>query len=143
VSEDPFESQWWRDYAKHAQDELLPKVEESAIAVSIVPAGEADIKFLLELGAMVWYGKPILVVASEGRPIPEGLRRIATAIVQGNIDQPAGRALMQEKLTEMLEKLPNLGRVSRANDHGFILEGEDLWLNVEENRRRRRSPDRS
>jgi len=103
----PFETDEWRDYAKHAQDELLPKVRESAVSVALVPESGPDIKFLLELGTMIWYGKPILVLASEGRQVPDGLRRVATAVVQGDIGREEGRALLQEKLMQFLDDMPD------------------------------------
>ena len=104
---DPFDTDEWRDYVQHATDELLPKVRGSAITVALVPNGKPDIKFLLELGAMIWYGKPILVIARKGQQIPEGLRKVATAIVQGDIGNDEGQALVREKLMQILDDLPN------------------------------------
>jgi hypothetical protein len=104
---DPFDTPEWRAFAGDAAANLLPKVGESAINLLITPATQPDIKFLLELGAMVWYGKPIVLLVREGQTVPPGLRRVATSIVAGDLSTDAGQALVTEALTRELRDLAN------------------------------------
>lgn len=94
---DPFEEQIKRD--------LFPKVEGSAVVVSLCPAGQPDVKFCVELGAAIMFGKPIIAVAGPGREVPPGLRRIAAAVVEGDVTTTHGRDQLQARLSEVLGEL--------------------------------------
>jgi len=100
MSGDPFDTDTWRQYAQHATKSLLPKVRASAVSITLVPKGEPDIKFLLELGTVIWYNTPLILVVPEEKTLPEALIRAATAIVAGDITTEAGQALLREKLMQ-------------------------------------------
>ena len=86
--------QSWFD---EVRQDLVPKLQDSAATVSIVPGGEPDVKFAVELGMSIMLDKPIILVA-DGRPIPAKLRAIASAIVEGDFDHP----LTQQKLASAI-----------------------------------------
>lgn len=47
---DPWDHPSTRAWIKHVLDELGPKIEASAMTVSIVPKTGTDVKFAVELG---------------------------------------------------------------------------------------------
>lgn len=91
--DDPNAKRW----VKHVVEDMLPKMEDSAVVCSIVPTDrEGDVKFWVELGASIMLNKPLVIVAFDDRPIPERLRRVADEIVvcpQG-VDPSASEELM-------------------------------------------------
>ncbi len=92
---DPFESPEWRVYAADALENLVPKLRESFATVSLVPTGETDIKFAVELGLSIMMDKPIVAVVWPGVKVPAKLLLVADAIVEGAPDDPGlGERLM-------------------------------------------------
>jgi hypothetical protein len=64
---------------------MVPKLEGSAVAISIAPGdGEGDVKFWVELGAMIMMDKPIVVVARPGQVLPQKLLAVADDVVYGD-----------------------------------------------------------
>lgn len=71
----------WRN---RVQADLVPKLEDSAMTISLVPEGETDIKFAVELGLSIMMDKPIIAVFRPGTKIPERLARVADEIVEAD-----------------------------------------------------------
>lgn len=87
--EEPEAKQW----VKKVLTSMAPKVEESALTVSLVPGDahrydEGDVKFWVELGASIMMNKPIIAVVFPGQSVPERLRRVADEIVE--VDEEMG-----------------------------------------------------
>jgi hypothetical protein len=78
VFDDP-EVQAW---ARRAAAELVPMLRDSAATVSIVPAGETDVKFAVELGFSIMLGKPIILAVTPGMQVPDKLLAVADAVVE-------------------------------------------------------------
>lgn len=76
-SDDPAAKLWLR----HCVDELAPKIGGSAVTISVVPDGEGDAKFWVELGASIMLDKPIIAVAFDRRSVPRKLRLVADEVV--------------------------------------------------------------
>lgn len=72
--------------------DLLPKIEGSAIGASIVPLDPAafDVKFAVELGAMIMLDKPIILLVQPGTVLPDALVRVAVEIVEFDRDDLEG-----------------------------------------------------
>jgi nucleoside 2-deoxyribosyltransferase len=87
-SDDVWDDPGWKAYAKRCRDELMPMIQDSACAVSLVPSGEVDVKFAVELGFMIMLDKPIIAVVSAGSKVPLKLAKIADEIVEGDIGDP-------------------------------------------------------
>jgi len=103
MTDDPYESAAWKRYAKHAQDELVPKLRASAMTISLMPSdGDFDAKFALELGASIMLDKPIVIVASPGQVLPAALERIAVAVVRGDLADTTTRANIQQAIEAAL-----------------------------------------
>jgi hypothetical protein len=88
MSEDPWDDPALRRYAKRCRDELVPMIKDSGTCVSILPEGEPDIKFAVELGLMIMLDKPIVALVRPGTKVPFKLIAVADAIVEGDIDDP-------------------------------------------------------
>lgn len=86
----------------HVEDELIPMITNSAITISLVPTGKADIKFAVELGLCIMLDKPIIAVVTPGRRIPDHLRRVADEIVEiADIHSP----IAQQQLTAAIKRI--------------------------------------
>jgi hypothetical protein len=106
-SDDPV----WRNFARHALEDMLPKLVDSNVSISMVPRpGKAelgDVKYWTELGASVMLDKPIILLVHPSRcEIPEKLRLLADMIIVADPTSPAGQQEISERLTVFLEKLP-------------------------------------
>lgn len=101
-AEDALES-----YYAHARRELVPKVRDSSIFISLCPdpEGGLDLKFATELGLCVWYGKPLIAVGLQGRLIPESVRRLAVEVIEGvDLQSGAGQATLQAAVERQVER---------------------------------------
>lgn len=98
------QSEEWKDYCKRVREGLIPKVKDSSLVVSIVPAGEIDIKFAIELGMAVMMDKPIVAVIPPGTPVPEKLARVVDRFVELDFRDPTQRERLAETLKEMVEE---------------------------------------
>lgn len=70
---------------KHAVEELYPKMEDSAMCLSIW-SDKPDPKICMEIGAAVCFNKPIIVCVFRGEKVPSSISRIASAIVEVDMD---------------------------------------------------------
>lgn len=104
MADDPFESAEWKAYAEHVVNELVPKLESSAITLSLVPDGDPDVKFAVELGFCIMMDKPIIAVVSPNAKVPAKMVAVADAIVEGPIDDPSFQQRLMAALDEVLPK---------------------------------------
>lgn len=73
----------WEEIIRHGEDELAPKMKNSAFMLSLVTADDKpDIKFCLELGMAIMLDKPIMAVVLDGAAVPPQLAKIAAEIVR-------------------------------------------------------------
>jgi hypothetical protein len=97
------EDKAWKDYGQRFRREVLPKIMDSAVFLSIgTEVGDFDVRQATELGAALLMGKPVLLVLPKGRRLGAGMRRAADVIVD-NFDprDPAS----QERIAEALEQI--------------------------------------
>ena len=90
-----------RVFARDFNRDSLAGINASAVFMSIVPDGDGDVLFWAQLGCAIMLGKPILVVAPEGRDIPKKLRSLADAVVEADIGTEAGRLAIMDSLEEL------------------------------------------
>jgi hypothetical protein len=88
------------EYLRDAEQQMLPKMEGSAMVISIV-AARPDIKQCLEIGAAILFDKPIILYVPKDRVVSANLRRIASAIVQG--DDPSSDEKLKEAISNVLQ----------------------------------------
>lgn len=74
----------FKAWTERMRDDLLPKIEASAMTVSICPSSgdRVDIRFAIELGLSIMLDKPIVVAVPPGVKVPERLVRVADEIVE-------------------------------------------------------------
>lgn len=104
MSEDYSQSPEWREWERQVREGLVPRLEESAVTVSIVPAGESDVKFAVELGLSIMLGKPIILVVRPGVRIPAKLVQVADQIIETDLDGDPRSAMasIQAALSRLL-----------------------------------------
>lgn len=95
-----------RNFADRVLTEMFPKLKASAMTISPVPPGEADVKFWVELGASIMLDKPIIAVLLGGRTCPHKLTLVADEVVHlVSPDDPEGLADMQAAIARVSERL--------------------------------------
>lgn len=106
MSADPFGTKEWSDYSERVVRDMLPKMKESALVVSIATGREhADVKLAVEIGFALLLGKPLVLMADTLSDLPPGLRRAADEIVWGEIQHPKTQAKLMEAMTRVVPDL--------------------------------------
>lgn len=105
MPDDPFESAEWRDYADRVRRELVPMIGDSAYVMSLVPDGETDVKFALELGLSIMMDKRIIAVVRAGVHVPNKLAGVADAIIEDTGDPK----LLSRRLLEAMQEIDHDG----------------------------------
>jgi hypothetical protein len=96
----------WDDWAKNIENDLVPKLESSAMVMSLMPrSGKPDAKFAVELGMAIMLDKPIIVMAEPGQAIPSKLSAIADAVVVADLGTEEGKDTLALAINEFLSKL--------------------------------------
>ena len=90
----PDERQRWDAFVARFRRDELQKIAGSTAFVSLVPPGEIDVKFAVELGTAIMLDKPILAVVMPDAIVPGKLALVANEIVYADLDTEKGRALV-------------------------------------------------
>jgi hypothetical protein len=95
----------WERWARRVHDDVVPQMRSSAYVMSLVPDGEPDLKFAVELGLTIMFDKPLIAVVAPGARIPDKLVRVADAIVEGDTRSDAGRQSLMDRLQATIAEL--------------------------------------
>lgn len=87
--------------------ELVPKLQASRVTMTLVPKGELDVKFAVELGLSIMLNKPIIACVAAGQPIPDKLRLVADEVVEMP-DNFKTNKRFQRELMAALERIRRL-----------------------------------
>lgn len=99
------------------RDFVVPILEETAVTITLIPRGQTDVKFAVELGLSIMMDKPIIALVQPGMSIPSGLAAVAAEIVEVDIAKdPAGA---QRSITEAF------ARVMHTDERHVSLEDSD------------------
>ena len=101
MASDLFNDPNLQTYLARAESEMLPMMENSAIAITLV-TGKLDAKICLEIGAAVLLDKPIIAVICEGAKVPANLKRVASVIIEGNMTDAATRVKLQQAISNVI-----------------------------------------
>jgi hypothetical protein len=94
-----------KDWLERARRDMFPKLAGSAMSLMIF-SSEPDAKLCLELGAAILFDKPIILLSTKQRPIPEKLRRLAHTVVEvDDITSPETQAKLQAAITSVIDGL--------------------------------------
>lgn len=104
TDDDPFTGKEWLEYADRAISELVPKIRDSAVTVSLVPKGQTDVKFAVELGFSIMLDKPIIAVVLPGTKVPSKMVAVADEIVEGDFDDPTFGVRLAETIQRLVDK---------------------------------------
>lgn len=105
LSEEPWNDPEARKWLREALTEMVPKMEGSAVVVSMVPQTEWDIKYAVELGAAVMMDKPIISVVRPGTPISAKLALISDHIIEIDFSGANSQQQLTERLGPAIEAL--------------------------------------
>ena len=94
-------------FEAEVQEGLIPKLVDSACTVSLVPRGETDVKFAVELGMSIMLDKPILAIVQEGTSVPKRLLKVADRVIVGDMETSEGIAKLQGEIQSFLATLPD------------------------------------
>jgi hypothetical protein len=94
----------WKDYSQHFRREVVPKLLDSAVFMSIgTEVGVFDVKQATEVGAALMMDKPIMIVVPKGRRIGERLRRAADIVIDNwEPNDPASQLEMTAALHRLV-----------------------------------------
>ncbi|MGH9343144.1 MAG: hypothetical protein ACRD3Y_04590 [Bryobacteraceae bacterium] len=84
----PFDDPELKEYFRHAEAEMIPKLRGSALSLTIL-GGNIDPKLCCELGAAILLDKPLIIlVPDKEAKVPANLKRVATRIIFGAPSDP-------------------------------------------------------
>lgn len=114
-SEDPWQDPGLLRWMKRCETELVPMIRGSQMTASILPDEDGvDLKFAIELGLMIMMDKPIVLMVSPGRKVPDHMVRVSDAIVDFDPNDLKGSE------ARFLEVLDELGFT--RDDTGYAME---------------------
>lgn len=106
MSDDPWKDPTAEAWARHVVDEMVPNLESSACAISLYPSdgGVGDVKYWVELGAMIMLDKPILVVVMGDSVIPPKLALVADEVCRlPEGASPSGSDVLADAIVAFVE----------------------------------------
>jgi hypothetical protein len=100
----------FKEWKKDVEENLVPKLRNSSICVTLAPRGEPDSKFAVELGMMIMLDKPIVIVKEPGQVVPPKLLAVADEVVEVDWNDKEAMVEAQQKIGAAMERLslPNV-----------------------------------
>ena len=95
----------WQEWTRHVREEVIPKIDASAIAISLVPRGKPDVKYAVELGLSILMEKPIILLVRPGTVVPRKLRQIADGVIEADMDDPRASEHVAERIERIVKTL--------------------------------------
>jgi hypothetical protein len=87
------------------REHTVKGIESAAFVMSLVPEGPPDIKFAVELGLAIMLDKPVIAVAVDGRVVPPGLRKVALAVIEADLDAESGQEKFARQLKSAMDRI--------------------------------------
>lgn len=99
----PYDNPEFRKFAERVEKELVPKIQDSSVFISITPASKekVDVKFAIELGLAIMYDKPIIACIQPGTKIPEKLSRVVEKFVELDLKDPTQASRLTDAINEL------------------------------------------
>ncbi|HEY5787684.1 MAG TPA: hypothetical protein VIT65_23210 [Microlunatus sp.] len=104
----------FKAFAAEVHAHLIPMIMGSSASISLLPQGEADVKYAIELGLTLMLDKPLIIIAPKGRVVPERLARAADAVLEIDWEDEAGFAAAQEQIMVKVKEI--LGEDEEEHD---------------------------
>jgi hypothetical protein len=96
-SDYPDAKAWIADVLEH----MVPKMQDSAMVMSLVTSSKPDVKFAVEIGMAILLDKPIIAVVTPGSTVPPKLALIADEIVEVDLSSADAGAKMQAAMARL------------------------------------------
>jgi hypothetical protein len=95
------------EFVREIRKSLVPKITSSAYVMSLLPVGDVDVKFAVELGLSIMLDKPIILMVRPGSYVPAKLRQIAVAEIEmdDDPDTEEGQARLAERVNQVFAHL--------------------------------------
>lgn len=101
VSDSPWDDPGAQQWIGHVRETLVPMLDNSLVTVSLAPPVDSpDIKFAVELGLSIMMDKPLLLVVTEGRPVPTKLQMVADGLVYVDWSDPESQRNLQQEVAD-------------------------------------------
>ena len=100
-----FDSPDFAEFARSVREDLIPKIDGSAVTLSLVPKDPSalDVKYAVELAFCILLDKPLVLLVAPGQVLPEHLVRVADSIVEVDLKDPASAGpRIQAAMAELL-----------------------------------------
>lgn len=86
----------YNNWLAEAQEKLPPMIRGSACVMSLVPKGDPDAKFSVELGMSIMLDKPIIAIVEPGMIVPKKLLAVADKVLYiKDLRTPGARKQME------------------------------------------------
>jgi nucleoside 2-deoxyribosyltransferase len=95
----------FEQWKSHVLKNVVPKIENSNVFVSILSDFKTDAKFAVEIGFAIMYDKPIVVVVKPGVKVPDKLVRIADRIVELDVNDEDSRNRLAENIRDLIREI--------------------------------------
>lgn len=95
----------WEEFVQSVRRDAMEKIDSSAFVLQLVPKGEPDIKFAVELGLAILMDKPIAAVIAPDAQPPGKLLRVVDVVIKADVDTEEGRELIADAIQMLPDKL--------------------------------------
>lgn len=127
----PYNTQEWQDWAAEVNARLVPMLQESAASISLFPSdGEGDVKYAVELGLSLMMNKPILLIVPPGTKVPAKMHKVADLMISADLKAGPPPEL-QAAIHEFLNNLPDENEVVHVGvpaDSSFAFDDPNISL---------------
>jgi hypothetical protein len=89
-TQEPGVPEWIED----AKTNIAPMIDGTAFVMTLVPEGEPDIKFAVELGLSIMLNKPIVTIRRPGTKLSEKLAQVADADLELDLTNPSAQQII-------------------------------------------------
>ena len=99
-------------FLERAREEMLPKLNDSVMAIMVCPLDPKEIRmeFALELGCAILLDKPIILIVPSGTKVPDHIVRVSDEIVEMDLKQPFEKSkAVQDAILRVTERF-NINR---------------------------------
>jgi hypothetical protein len=105
MTSNPYNDPRWKRWEKSVRDDLVPKLANSAMTISMISDEEINIQFAVELGVSIMMDKPIIAVVLPGATPSAKLVAVCDEIVEGSPIAATTARRIQEAVKRVLAGL--------------------------------------
>jgi hypothetical protein len=92
----------FKAWAAHVHAHVMPLIRDAETTIQLVPKGETDIKFAVELGLSIMLDKPIITIIAPGMEISDHLRRVSDQVVELDLEADDARQKVKDAVESVM-----------------------------------------